>query len=119
MAFQVIDDVLDVVATEDDLGKPAGHDLAEGVYTFPVLRALRSSVEGPELAELLGRPLERVDVERARKLVRSGRGVDEALALADAYCAEATVALAVLDPSPAVEQLAATASRLLASVPTA
>ena len=117
MAFQVIDDVLDVVASEDDLGKPAGHDLAEGVYTYPVLRALRSPVEGPELAELLGRPLERVDVERARKLVRSGRGVGESLALAEAYCAEATVALAVLDPGPAVEQLVATAAGLVASVP--
>ena len=34
MAFQIVDDVLDVVATDAQLGKPAGHDLVEGVYTL-------------------------------------------------------------------------------------
>jgi heptaprenyl diphosphate synthase len=42
MAFQVVDDILDVVATEAELGKPAGHDLVEGVYTLPVIVALQS-----------------------------------------------------------------------------
>ena len=40
MAFQVVDDILDVVATDEELGKPAGHDMAEGVYNLPVLRTL-------------------------------------------------------------------------------
>ena len=43
MAFQIVDDILDVVATDEQLGKPAGHDLVEGVYTLPVLRALRAA----------------------------------------------------------------------------
>ena len=34
MAFQIVDDMLDVVATDGQLGKPAGHDLVEGVYTL-------------------------------------------------------------------------------------
>src|SRR5687767_11689527 len=41
MAFQIVDDVLDVVATDEQLGKPSGQDLAEGVYNLPVIRALR------------------------------------------------------------------------------
>src|SRR6478672_2950592 len=40
MVFQIVDDVLDLTATEAQLGKPAGHDLVEGVYTLPVIRTL-------------------------------------------------------------------------------
>ena len=40
MVFQIVDDILDVVSTDEDLGKPAGKDMMEGVYTLPVIRAL-------------------------------------------------------------------------------
>jgi geranylgeranyl pyrophosphate synthase len=39
MAFQLIDDLLDVTATDDDLGKPATVDLKLGLSTAPVLFA--------------------------------------------------------------------------------
>jgi len=117
MAFQVVDDVLDVVATEEQLGKPAGNDLVEGVYTLPVLRALASPVEGGELSELLGRKLQKAEVERARKLVRSGNGIDEALGVARVFTTEAKDALAPLNGSAAVLQMAATAEHLLDSIP--
>ena len=42
MCFQVVDDVLDVTRTEAELGKPAGNDVHEGVYTLPVIYALRA-----------------------------------------------------------------------------
>ena len=57
MIFQVRDDILDVIGTEAELGKPAGQDLAEGIYTLPVLLALADPVAGPELRALLGQPL--------------------------------------------------------------
>ena len=37
MVFQMVDDMLDLTSTEASLGKPAGHDMVEGVYTLPVL----------------------------------------------------------------------------------
>jgi heptaprenyl diphosphate synthase len=40
MVFQIVDDVLDLTATDEELGKPAGHDMEEGVYTLPVLHTL-------------------------------------------------------------------------------
>ena len=116
MAFQIVDDVLDVVATDEQLGKPAGNDLAEGVYTLPVIRALASS-DGPELAEMLGHPVDRPEVDRARKLVRAGDGVDYALAMARSYTEEAIVALAVLPTSDATDHLASAADQLLETVP--
>ena len=76
MAFQIVDDVLDVTATEAELGKPAGHDLVEGVYTLPVLRALAN---GAGLRARLGAPIEGAELEAALSAVRSDGAVTGAL----------------------------------------
>ena len=34
IVFQIVDDIFDITATDDQLGKPAGHDMVEGVYTL-------------------------------------------------------------------------------------
>src|SRR5208282_6322243 len=43
MAFQIVDDVLDLTASEDVLGKPVASDLREGKATMAVLHALEHS----------------------------------------------------------------------------
>jgi heptaprenyl diphosphate synthase len=115
MAFQIVDDVLDVVASEAELGKPSGHDMAEGIYTLPVIRALRAG--DTELRDLLGGgPLEGADIEKARKLVRTGTAVDDALVLARQYGEEARTALATLPASEAADHLADAAVGLVEAV---
>jgi heptaprenyl diphosphate synthase len=116
MAFQIVDDILDVVASEDDLGKPAGHDMAEGIYNLPVLRTLAAG--GPaagELAGLLGGPLSPEAQARALALVRAGDGVASSRAEAAAEVARAEQALAALPPSAAGDTLAAAARHLVAA----
>jgi geranylgeranyl pyrophosphate synthase len=85
-----------------------------------VIRALRrnDAVAG-ELRSMLGSPLERGDVDRARKLVRADGAIEDALVLARSYADEAIDALAPLaDVGGApVEALAAAAAALPASVP--
>ena len=54
MVFQIRDDILDITATEGELLKPAGQDLAEGIYTLPALVALADPDSGPNLRALLG-----------------------------------------------------------------
>lgn len=118
MTFQLVDDVLDVVATEEELGKPAGNDISEGVYTLPVLRTLSGGGDdATELAAVLARDMEAPDVERALKLVRAGSGVQQTLDLARRYAADAGAALGALRPSPYTEALAAAAVGLLDTVP--
>jgi heptaprenyl diphosphate synthase len=119
MAFQIVDDVLDVVASDEQLGKPSGQDLAEGIYTLPVIRALRrGDAVAAELRDLLGRPLESAEVERARKLVRADGAIEESLALARGYCDDAIDALAPLrDGGDMIDVLAAAAASLPDSVP--
>lgn len=44
-AFQLIDDVLDYQATNDEMGKNAGDDLAEGKPTLPLLHAMEHATD--------------------------------------------------------------------------
>jgi heptaprenyl diphosphate synthase len=96
LVFQMTDDVLDLVADEDFLGKPAGSDMAEGTYTLPVLYAVDGPA-GPEIRDLLanGRP-DPATVARLLDIVRTGGYVDRVLdeALERARVAEKAVARA-------------------------
>ena len=117
LAFQVVDDILDVVATDEELGKPAGHDIAEGVYTLPVLHTLAGdAAEAGELRSLLGGPLEPEAQARALALVRAGDGVVAAAERARGYVAGAVGALEALPPSPGGDALAAGARHLVAGL---
>nr|BFE37134.1 hypothetical protein GCM10010200_093850 [Actinomadura rugatobispora] len=50
LAYQLVDDLLDLTGSEERLRKPAGHDVAMGVFTLPVLYARE---EDARLAGLL------------------------------------------------------------------
>jgi heptaprenyl diphosphate synthase len=115
MAFQIVDDVLDVIATDEQLGKPAGHDLLEGVYTLPVLRTMAADPDG-ELRTLLGGPIDASEWERARTLVRDGGAVEDSLGVAAEHVADARAALDRVRPGPSTAALAEAADRLLAGV---
>jgi heptaprenyl diphosphate synthase len=94
MIFQVRDDILDVIGSDAELGKPAGQDLAEGIYTLPTLLALADPVVGPELKPMLGQPLDQIERDRARSIVASSCGVPASVAVARRYAEEAAAAAA-------------------------
>jgi heptaprenyl diphosphate synthase len=100
MVYQLRDDILDVVATENELGKPAGQDLAEGIYNLPTLFALRDVNLGDELRGLLGASLNDDDRERARKLVIATDGITQTIASAQRYLAQAHQALEGVPSEP-------------------
>jgi geranylgeranyl pyrophosphate synthase len=45
MAYQVLDDVLDYDSTSEQLGKPVGNDLKEGVLTLPAIMLIEAEPE--------------------------------------------------------------------------
>jgi heptaprenyl diphosphate synthase len=101
MVYQLRDDILDVIDNSNALKKPAGQDIAEGVYTLPTIVALRRATHGDELRALLGRPLDDAERERARALVIAAGGIEAAIAATGDFVAQATEALVVV-PDEAV-----------------
>ncbi len=104
MVFQITDDALDLVASEDILGKPTGSDIQQGVYTLPVLHAL-DGTDGERIRSLLsgGRPFPEEIVAEVIDLVRTGGFVDATLDECDARLAVASEAISVLPEGPVRE----------------
>lgn len=94
MCFQVVDDVLDLTASDETLGKPAGQDLVEGIYTLPVIYA---AAEDAALRAMLGGPLDGPRRDEARSLVTANGAVDAALAVARDHATKASEALGGAD----------------------
>ena len=111
MAFQVVDDILDVIATDEELGKPAGHDIAEGIYNLPVIRALADGAS--DLRPLLGRPIGDRELEVARTLVRESDGVAQSMEVARGFVAQAVASLAPFGERPTAVALRGAAEHLL------
>jgi heptaprenyl diphosphate synthase len=102
MVFQIRDDVLDVIATEEELGKTPGQDLSEGIYTLPVQRALQDRVHGPRLRDLLGKPLTEHERDTARALVAASPGITAASDMAREFAQLASDAASRLGDNPVV-----------------
>ncbi|WP_291313250.1 polyprenyl synthetase family protein [Corynebacterium sp. UBA2622] len=103
MVFQIVDDIIDIFSSPTESGKVPGTDLREGVFTLPVLYALRhDSPAGEELRGLLTGPLASdADVARALELIAQTDGRERALADVHRYLATAEEQLDGLPDIPA------------------
>jgi octaprenyl-diphosphate synthase len=100
-AFQLIDDVLDYTAQEDDMGKNAGDDLAEGKPTLPLLHAMWNANE--ENASLVKSAIENADgmqhFDLILDLMQKTGSLEYTQKLAIEESSKAKAALAVLPES--------------------
>jgi heptaprenyl diphosphate synthase len=92
MAFQLIDDVLDLIGDPDRLGKPVGTDMQSGVLTMPVLLEL-AGPSGGDLRGLLHRRQAADLAQASRLIVNSGR-IDDVIEIARRFAEEAAAAIA-------------------------
>ena len=100
MAFQIVDDVLDVTGCTGVTGKKVGIDIMEGKPTLPVIYAMRDPVVGKEVeAVLTGEGISEEDVSRALDLIKRTDALDRCMDEARARADEAIEALSVLPPS--------------------
>ena len=114
MAFQIVDDILDLIATDEQAGKPTGNDLLEGIYTLPVIHALSDPDVGDELRNLLTPEITDIQRDRSQALVRQTTGVQVALDVAQNFANKAAITLMDLPDSPGAKALRAASDDLIA-----
>lgn len=109
-AYQLMDDCLDYVSTDEDLGKSIGNDLREGKVTMPLIHAsrnatdderefIREAVEADEVTD--------ADLAEVISIINRYGGIEYTLERARAYIDDAVAAIDVFEPT--VERAALTA----------
>ncbi|HSM34874.1 MAG TPA: polyprenyl synthetase family protein [Longimicrobiales bacterium] len=108
MAFQIVDDVIDYVATEKATGKPSGHDLREHKVTLPLIEALprMDAAERREVEAFFadGAPTDE-GIARVTEIVHARGGVQLAMERARGYGDAALAALEAVPPGESADGL--------------
>lgn len=96
VAFQVRDDLLDLVGDPAQLGKPVGGDVRTGKRTLMVAHAFQHSPHADRLAAILDAPPEKTsdeDVREAIRILDAAGSLAHARDVAEAHLAQAKRAL--------------------------
>ncbi|GGG70933.1 polyprenyl synthetase family protein [Edaphobacter dinghuensis] len=108
LAFQIVDDVLDLTAAEDVLGKPVASDLREGKATLAVIHALERGTGADREAirtVLSDRSFEHVSHPQILEILHRHGSIEYAMDTACAYAEAARLSVADLPDSEAKRAL--------------
>jgi len=108
LAFQIVDDVLDLTAAEDVLGKPVASDLREGKATLAVIHALERGTGADREAirtVLADRSFETVSHPEILEILHRHGSIDYAMDTACAYAEAARLSITDLPDSEAKRAL--------------
>ena len=104
MAFQIVDDILDFQGDENEIGKPVGSDLANGIMTLPAFIAKEESPDGNPIDAYLRNGDETLLAD-AVEMVRQPQIIAAAYNEAARRCEIARNALRVLPHTPSRDSL--------------
>ncbi len=108
LAFQIVDDVLDLTASEEVLGKPVASDLREGKATLAVIHALERGTGADREAirtVLADRSFDRISHTEIIEILNRHGSIDYAMDTACAYAEAARLRIADLPDSEAKRAL--------------
>ncbi len=108
MSFQIVDDILDFVGQREALGKPVASDLAQGVFTLPVILLLERP-EGARVKKVL-RQDRQEGVQLLVEMVRRSSVIDECYEVARQFSSRASAAVEGLPRNAAHDCLASLAA---------
>jgi len=101
VAFQITDDVLDMVADQTLLGKPIGGDLRQGILTMPVIYSMEKSPRRQRLRELVEIQDKTDDqVKEAIEIIKEAGGIEFSFNVARKYIEKAKMNLTFLPDRP-------------------
>jgi len=104
-AFQIVDDILDFIGTEEELGKPVGSDLAQGILTLPVILLLEHYPEDNPIKRFFQDRGNLASKNRVIELIRNSPIVQECYDVAASYGAKACQNLNLLPDSASRQAL--------------
>jgi len=108
IAFQIQDDILDLIADEEKLGKPVGSDIIEGKKTLIAIKAINNTdgIDRDKLIEILMKKNNTIDeIEFALNLFRDSGALEQSRKMADEFIAKAKNSLKNLAESDAKKHL--------------
>ena len=103
IAFQIVDDVLDYVASEARLGKAIGDDFRDGKVTLPVILAYQRGNDAERAfwrRSIEEQTLDDHALDHAVALLRQHKALDESFEVARGFAAQAKAALLPLPLHP-------------------
>ena len=100
LAFQIIDDILDIVGSTKDMGKRVGIDMTEGKPTLPVIYAMQSPEYGNEIRSIYVDPeASSESIQHALELIKRTDSIERCRQTAERIADEAVTAIRKLPES--------------------
>lgn len=96
MAFQIVDDILDITSTDKELGKPAGSDLLNGHITLPILYIKDEEAFKPYMERAFTGAMAEEDRQEMLRYIRSSGAIEKAQRVSDLYLEKALQELETL-----------------------
>lgn len=85
IAFQIVDDVLDFIGTEEEMGKPIGSDLSQGTLTLPSLLLVERYPENNPVVDLFNNDGKQENIRLAIEQIRNSTIIADCYQAASEY----------------------------------
>ncbi len=89
IAFQIVDDILDFVGTEEEMGKPTGSDLAQGTLTLPAMLILNYYPKDNPVKKIFENGVDQNSIKQAIEIAKNSTIIQECYQVASEYSSKA------------------------------